>query len=50
MNIRELNLISRTNQARHIPWHETVKCKCGLYMEVFVMIKNVRMMINVNVM
>ena len=50
MNIKELNLISRTNQTSHISWHETCKCKCRLYMEVFLMIKNVRIMINVNVM
>ena len=24
------HLISRTNEARHIEWHETCKCKCRL--------------------
>ena len=24
------NLISRTNEARHIKWHKTCKCKCRL--------------------
>ena len=24
------NLISRTNETRHIKWHETSKCKCRL--------------------
>ena len=24
------NLISRTNETRHIKWHETCKCKCRL--------------------
>ena len=50
MNIEELKLISRTNETRHISWHETCKCKCRLDMEVFVMIKNVQIMINANVM
>ena len=30
LNVRALNLISRTNEARHIEWHETWKCKCRL--------------------
>ena len=50
MNIGELKLISRTNETRHISWHETCKCKCWLDMEVFVIIKNVQIMINANVM
>ena len=25
-----LNCISRTNETRHIKWHETWKCKCRL--------------------
>ena len=28
MNVKVLNLISRTNETRHIKWHETCKCKC----------------------
>ena len=24
------NLMPRTIEARHIEWHETCKCKCGL--------------------
>ena len=24
------NLIPRANETRHIKWHETCKCKCGL--------------------
>ena len=27
-NVRALNLMSRTNETRHIEWHETCKCKC----------------------
>ena len=30
MNIKVFNLISRTNETRHIKWHETCKCKCRL--------------------
>ena len=28
--VRVFNLISRTNETRHIKWHETCKCKCRL--------------------
>ena len=30
LNVRVLNLISRTNETRHIKWHETCKCNCRL--------------------
>ena len=30
MNIKVFNLMSRTNETRHIKWHETCKCKCRL--------------------
>ena len=30
LNIKVFNLMSRTNEARHIKWHETCKCKCRL--------------------
>ena len=36
----------RTNEARHIEWHET--CKCKLRLNASVIISNVRMMINVD--
>ena len=29
-DIKALNLVSRTNETRHIKWHETYKCKCRL--------------------
>ena len=29
-NVRAFNLMSRTNETRHIEWHETCKCKCRL--------------------
>ena len=29
-NGKVLNLISRTNEARHIKWHKTCKCRCRL--------------------
>ena len=29
LNVKVFNLISRTNETRHIKWHETCKCKCG---------------------
>ena len=30
MNVKLFNLISITNEIRHIKWHETCKCKCRL--------------------
>ena len=35
--------MSRTNETRHIKWHETCKCKCRLE------INNVGIMINADV-
>ena len=30
LNVRVFNLMSRTNETRHIKWHEACKCKCRL--------------------
>ena len=30
INIKVFNLVSRTNETRHIKWHEACKCKCRL--------------------
>ena len=30
LNFKVFNLMSRTNETRHIKWHETCKCKCRL--------------------
>ena len=30
LNVKVFNLMLRTNETRHIKWHETVKCKCRL--------------------
>ena len=30
LNIKVFNLMLRTNETRHIKWHETCKCKCRL--------------------
>ena len=30
MKVNVFNLISRTNEARYLKWHETCKCKCRL--------------------
>ena len=30
LNVKVFNIISRTNEARHIKWHETCKCICRL--------------------
>ena len=30
LNVKVFNLMSRTNETRHIKWHETCRCKCIL--------------------
>ena len=30
LNVKVFNLMSTTNEIRHIKWHETCKCKCRL--------------------
>ena len=30
INLKDFNLMSRTNEIRHVKWHETCKCKCRL--------------------
>ena len=30
LNVKVFNLMLRTNETRHIEWHETCKCKCRL--------------------
>ena len=30
INLKDFNLISKTNETRHIKWQETCKCKCRL--------------------
>ena len=35
LNVKVFNLMSRTNETRHIKWHETRKCKCRLDASVF---------------
>ena len=30
LHVREFNIMLRTNETRHIKWHETFKCKCRL--------------------
>ena len=30
LNVKVFNLMSRTNEARHIEWHEVCECKCRL--------------------
>ena len=37
INVKVFDLMSRTNEARYIEWHETCKCKCRL-VQVFVTI------------
>ena len=48
LNVKVFNLMSRTNETRHIKWHEKSKCKCRLDASVC-NIKNDGIMINVNV-
>ena len=44
LNVKVFNIRSRTNEVRHIEWHETCKCKCR---KVFVTINNPGMKVNV---
>ena len=30
LNVKVFNLMQRTNETRHIEWHETCKCECRL--------------------
>ena len=30
LNVKVFNLMSRTNETRHLEWHETCECKCRL--------------------
>ena len=30
LNVKVFNSMSRTNETRHIEWHETCSCKCRL--------------------
>ena len=30
LNVKVFNLMLRTNETRHIKWHETCRCKCRL--------------------
>ena len=48
INIKVFNLMPRTNETRHIKWHETCKCKCRLDASVCTN-KNVGIMINADV-
>ena len=34
LNVKVFNLMSRTNETRHIKWHETCKCACRLDVNV----------------
>ena len=47
VNVKVFNLMARTNEARHIKWHETRKCKCKS--DASVCINNIGMMINFDV-
>ena len=31
INVKVFNLMSRTNETRHIEWHKTCQCKCRLH-------------------
>ena len=34
LNVKVFNLMSRTDETRHIKWHGTCKCKCRLNLSV----------------
>ena len=35
LNIKVFNVMPRTNETRHLEWHETCRCKCRLDGNVF---------------
>ena len=35
INVKTFNLMSRTNETRHVSWHETCTCKCSVDASVF---------------
>ena len=49
INVKLFNLMSRTNETRHIRWHETCKYKYTDYMQVLVIINNVETKVSVDV-
>ena len=48
INVKVFNLMSRTNETRHIEWCKTCKCRCN-YMQVFVTINKDGMKTNTDV-
>ena len=48
LNVKVFNLMSITNETRHIEWHETCMCECRLGV-VFVTVNNVRIKTNADV-
>ena len=44
VNVKVFNLMSITNETKHLKWHET--CKCRLEMSVFVIKNNIAIQIN----
>ena len=35
LNVKVFNLKSRTNETRHMEWHETCKCECKSGANIF---------------
>ena len=35
LNVKVFNLISKTNETKHIKWHKTCKCECRLDAIIF---------------
>ena len=48
LNVKVFNLISLTDEARHIKWHESCRCICRLDRTIFVTVKKDGMKINVD--
>ena len=49
INAKLFNLMSRTNETRHIEWYETYKCKCGLDASVIINNAGIKISVDVNV-
>ena len=49
LNVKAFNLMSRTNEIRHIEWHKTCKCKCRLDASAIIVKGGIKINASVNV-
>ena len=49
INVKSCNLMSWTNQTKHIEWHKNWKCKCRLDSSVIISQDGIKINVDVNV-